>query len=310
MNYYLNKEFKNDVIIYLKNKLSLKNKGYSLTKDGPAPYSGNILDNPDCVWQDDIYDSERIKEAEIRIIEQGDVLPDYWRNKYENDGNKYWHLFYKRNSDNFYKDRHYLHIVFTELDPINKFSANNDIDTLSLLEIGCGVGNAIIPLLELNPRLRVHAIDFARSAINILKEHSFSISGRLFPSCCCCVNDDIPVKSNSMDIVLCIFVLSAMEPKAQVSVLKKIHNVLKPGGKLFIRDYGRHDEAQLRFGKGSKLADNFYVRQDGTCAYYFDLKDLKNLTEFDLNGSDKPFKEEEAVCIFKLYYILYINFII
>lgn len=300
MNYYLNKEFKNDVVIYLNNKLSLKNNGNSITKDALAPNNGNILDNPDCVWQDDIYDSERIKEAEMRILEQGDVLPDFWRHKYETDGNKYWHLFYKRNSDNFYKDRHYLHIVFTELDPINNFSANNNIDTLSLLEIGCGVGNAVIPLLELNPRLKVHAIDFARSAINILNDHPFSISGRLSPHCCCVVNDDLPVKPNSMDLVLCIFVLSAIEPKAQLTVLKKIHNVLKPGGKLFIRDYGRHDEAQLRFGKGSKLADNFYVRQDGTCAYYFDLKDLQNLTTFASNDNNKSFNEEEAVRIFIL----------
>lgn len=37
----------------------------------------------------------------------------------------------------------------------------------------------------------------------------------------------------------------------------------------------RYDEAQLRFKKGSKLDDNFYVRQDGTCAYYFDISELE-----------------------------------
>lgn len=37
----------------------------------------------------------------------------------------------------------------------------------------------------------------------------------------------------------------------------------------------RYDEAQLRFKKGSKLEDNFYVRQDGTCAYYFDISELE-----------------------------------
>jgi hypothetical protein len=30
----------------------------------------------------------------------------------------------------------------------------------------------------------------------------------------------------------------------------------------------------LRFGKGSKVADNLYVRQDGTLSYYFALEDL------------------------------------
>lgn len=35
------------------------------------------------------------------------------------------------------------------------------------------------------------------------------------------------------------------------------------------RDYGLYDHAMLRFSKGHKISDNFYVRQDGTRAYYF-----------------------------------------
>ena len=35
------------------------------------------------------------------------------------------------------------------------------------------------------------------------------------------------------------------------------------------RDYGLYDHAMLRFSRGHKISDNFYVRQDGTRAYYF-----------------------------------------
>ena len=45
--------------------------------------------------------------------------------------------------------------------------------------------------------------------------------------------------------------------------------VLKPGGLLLFRDYGLYDHAMLRFGKGHKISEHFYVRQDGTRAFYF-----------------------------------------
>ena len=48
-----------------------------------------------------------------------------------------------------------------------------------------------------------------------------------------------------------------------------VAQVMKVGGVLLFRDYGLYDHAMLRFGRGHKIADNFYVRQDGTRAFYF-----------------------------------------
>lgn len=250
--------------------------GNAFTSVGPAAYQGDILDNPNMLWSDDVWTADKEEEALSKLLKQGDKISDYWRAKYENDAGSYWHKFYKRNADNFFKDRHYLHIVFPELlthasDPVD---ATN---SYRLLEVGCGVGNAVVPLVELNANMHVVAMDFAKSAVDILHQHPYSLAGRIEPHVHDIAVDELPVAIGSMDAVMCMFVISAIAPRLHSQVFAKLFQALKPGGHLFFRDYGRYDEAQLRFKKGSKLDDNFYVRQDGTCSYFFTKEELQTL---------------------------------
>jgi len=76
------------------------------------------------------------------------------------------------------------------------------------------VGNAILPLVELNPMLQVIAVDFARSAVDILKTHPlYSSTGRVDAFVCDVANDLLPVSNNSLDFALCMYVLSAVPPE-------------------------------------------------------------------------------------------------
>lgn len=68
-------------------------------------------------------------------------------------------------------------------------------------------------------------------------------------------------------------------------VLQNIRKVLKPNGHVLFRDYAVGDLAQERFSvKDQKISENFFVRGDGTRAFYFSDEYLTSL--FKENGFD------------------------
>ena len=58
-----------------------------------------------------------------------------------------------------------------------------------------------------------------------------------------------------------------------MQAVANVARVLKPGtGRVLVRDYAEGDLAQLRLAgptRNQRLSHNFYVRSDGTQAYYF-----------------------------------------
>ncbi|KYR01573.1 hypothetical protein DLAC_01570 [Tieghemostelium lacteum] len=227
--------------------------------------------------------------------------------KYEKEADIYWDKFYKKNKSNFFKDRHWLVREFSE------FLKNSDKETLpqnriDVFEIGCGVGNTCLPLMELNKNLNFTSFDFSEYAVKLLAEQVES--NDLFKDRCKTFvynaskfgNPDHPLPSyihpNQCDLVVIIFVISAMDPTTFQQVVDMCHYVLKPGGMVLIRDYAVEDMAQSRFENShhplSKISDNFHVRYDGTRAYYFSLDEMNSL----FCGTNK-FKNHQNIYIEK-----------
>ena len=77
------------------------------------------------------------------------------------DQRRWWDLFYKRNENRFFKDRHWTTEEFPEL--------SNAHEPLSFFEAGCGVGNFIIPLLKYNKNLRAFGCDISHNAVDIIR---------------------------------------------------------------------------------------------------------------------------------------------
>lgn len=218
--------------------------------------------------------SRKLTEEERSKLESDSCLvSDFKKNKLEQEAQRNWDLFYKRNSTNFFKDRHWTTREFQEL------CSHEVLVGKTLFEVGCGVGNTIYPLLKDFPSLFVHACDFSKRAIQFVMENSLYDTSKINAFQCDITQDDLTshIIPNSVDIVTIIFVLSSISPEKIIGALQSIASVLKPGGMILFRDYGLYDHAMLRFSKGHKISENFYVRQDGTRAYYFTTECLIKL---------------------------------
>lgn len=170
------------------------------------------------------------------------------------------------------------------------------------------------------PKLNAHFLDASNEAIQRLRRESryqyatsvegdekdtaATITSQVFNLAT--EHSAIPSElDESANIILLLFTLSAIGPyhphksnqpqySSLVNAVKNATSMLKPGGVILFRDYGRYDYDQLQLNSvvGAQLCDNFYARglddtnssqgddhstTNGTGCYFFAIDEVKSL---------------------------------
>lgn len=254
-------------------------------KDDPFQFGQRVLANDDDVWNHNAWDhaewgEEQRLEAETLIQKQHEnPVEAFDKELYNGNPAKYWDIFYKSHKENFFKDRKWLQIEF----PMLYEATKEDAPPTTIFEIGCGAGNTMFPVASQNknPRFRIVGADYSKNAVQLVKD-----SPSYDPEVChACVWDlanetlEMPetIEPESVDIIIMVFVFSALSPEQWTHAVNNLQKILKPGGTILFRDYGRYDLAQVRFKKGRLLDENFYIRGDGTRVYFFTEEELRTI---------------------------------
>jgi SAM-dependent methyltransferase len=269
---------------------------------------------------------------------------------------EFWDLFYRQKRDRFFKHRYNLRAAFPELVPpsvraaphrhvpvheplrplvpdarhvlesspdepshwmLDDFEPALTHGKVVVAECGCGVGNALIPLLRANPDLFFFAFDYSLVALRLLLLQPEFDQARIYAYCADLGAPaahttafevphaaaetrsaaEAPVRSApaaqrwttgvyrapplTCDFVTCVWTLSALPVASLPLAASRLAAMLRPGGALLLRDYAVGDLAELRHPACARVGTDpqrhEYLRGDGTRVHYFQVAELENL---------------------------------
>jgi len=226
------------------------------------PFGGRILTDESAVFEQNAWDhapwgEEQEQHALKEIARQKlDPVPNELVETYHAEAAENWNKFYAKNENRFYKDRHYLRVEFPELFQMVEADVSPNIlchpwreptgrgydltrhavyfdpfqaGEKAVMEIGCGAGNTMFPLLResKNPKLFVYACDFSSTAVEVVKSNPVYDAKRGKAFVWDLAGDDIPpeVEPESMDVLVLIFVLSALHPDKWEQAMNNLYKV-------------------------------------------------------------------------------------
>ncbi|MDD1736630.1 MAG: class I SAM-dependent methyltransferase [Methanothrix sp.] len=126
-----------------------------------------------------------------------------------------------------------------------------------VLEMGCGDGKA---LSIMPPSWRITAIDISQQAL-LLARRAKPDAGLLLADGC-----RLPLKSDRFNAIFAFHVAGHLFLDQRLALAKEAARVLRPGGRLFFRDFSRED---MRMGRGEEVEEATFRRGSGIITHYF-----------------------------------------
>lgn len=255
----------------------------------PFTFGQRLLSDTDSIWDYNAWDHATPDPAYLAHMaaqlttQKTNPVTPFDKKRFHSHPDKFWNKFYTNNTINFFKDRKWLGQEF----PLLATSCTPDAPPTRLLEVGAGAGNTLFPVLKQNqnPGFHMTAADFSAVSVSLIRaQPEFAAN---YPAHVDAVVWDLadpdpahlPCPPGSLDGIILIFVFSALAPWQWRTAVANVKSMLKPGGTVLFRDYGRGDLAQVRMKGGRWLGENFYVRGDGTRVYFFEQGELREIFE-------------------------------
>ncbi|KAK4163607.1 putative methyltransferase [Cladorrhinum sp. PSN259] len=274
---------------------------YNQKRTDPFQFGSRFLSEQDDPFEFNAWDHVETDDAYNEYAEQqyemqrSSPVSDFDKSRFNSDPAKWWNMFYKNNTSNFFKDRKWLQQEFPVLEKLTQ----EDAGPVTILEIGAGAGNTAFPVIarNKNPKLKLHACDFSKKAVEVMRASENYNTEVMQADVWDVAGEELPpgLGEGSVDLVMMVFIFSALSPLQWKKAVENVYRVLKPGGEVCFRDYGRGDLAQVRFRKGRYLEENFYIRGDGTRVYFFDKGELADIWSGKLVKSAEGEEQEDGV---------------
>jgi SAM-dependent methyltransferase len=134
-------------------------------------------------------------------------------------------------------------------------------DRARILELGCGNGKTILPLVQ--GGFRVNALDFSRNAALLCRRACPD------PDQASVIVADarqVPFRSGSFDVIIATHLAGHLDIRGRDQFSREVFRLLAPGGMLWFRDFSTAD---FRYGHGEETEPGTFLRKNGIATHYF-----------------------------------------